>query len=135
MLKISSKFERWPLYLAMILAFALMVTSRAPAQTFTVLHTFTGGADGGTPFGTPILFNGNVYGTTSGGGTQGLGTVYELNFASRHEAVLHSFAGAPIDGAGPLAGLVQDASGNFYGVPFSGGTFNFGTAFKLTPPG
>ena len=131
MLKISGKFERLVFCLALILVPALMGAGPAPAQTFSVLYTFTGGADGGTPFGTPILLNGNIYGTTSGGGDMVLGTVYELNF-QWDEAVLHSFAGAPLDGAGPLAGLVADASGNVYGVTFSGGTHNLGTAFKLT---
>jgi len=133
-LKISDTFERLVFCLALILASAL-IAGPAPAQTFSVLYTFTGGADGGTPFGTPILLNGNIYGTTSGGGAHGQGAIYELNFVSREEAVLHSFAGAPLDGAGPLAGLVADASGNFYGVTFSGGTHNLGTAFKLTSGG
>jgi uncharacterized repeat protein (TIGR03803 family) len=134
-LKISGNFERSVFHLALILASALVGAGPAPAQTFSVLHTFTGGADGGTPFGTPILLNGNIYGTTSGGGTHGLGTLYQLNFLSRVETVLHSFGGAPLDGSGPLAGLVADASGNFYGVTFSGGTHNLGTAFKLTSGG
>lgn len=105
----------------------------ASAQTFTVLYTFTGGADGGTPLATPILSNGNVYGTTSGGGTSNAGTVYEVNFASRHEAALHSFSGP--DGSGPVAGLAQDSSGNFYGVAYHGGANNDGTLFKLSSKG
>jgi len=104
-----------------------------PAQTFTLLHTFTGGADGGTPMATPTLYNGSVYGTTSGGGTALSGTVYQLNIKTHQESALHTFTGP--DGVGPVGGLVQDASGNFYGVAYRGGANNDGTLFELTPAG
>jgi uncharacterized repeat protein (TIGR03803 family) len=103
------------------------------AQTFTVLYTFTGGADGGTPMDTPILSNGNVYGTTSGGGTGNSGTVYQLNFKTRKETALHTFTGP--DGIGPIGGLVQNSSGNFLGVAYKGGANDDGTLFELTPAG
>ncbi len=112
---------------------ALTLVQAASAQNFTVLYTFTGGADGGTPMATPSLYNGNVYGTTSGGGANASGTVYEFNFKSRHEAALHSFTGA--DGSGPLAGLLQDSKGTFYGTAYRGGAHNDGTLFALTPSG
>lgn len=105
------------------------------AQTLTVIHTFKGGAtDGAAPFGTPLLYDGNLYGTTKGGGASSAGTIYEVNFASRNEAILHAFAGAPSDGAGPLAGLIQDSAGNLYGTTFNGGADGHGTIFELTLP-
>lgn len=118
---------------APLLTLALVALQPGQAQTFTVLYTFTGGADGGTPLATPILYNGNVYGTSSAGGAKASGTVYELNFKSRHEAALHSFDG--LDGIGPIGGLVQGANGNFYGVAYKGGAHGDGTLFSLSPAG
>ena len=116
-----------------VLALALFAMQRVDAQTFTVLYTFTGGADGGTPLDTPILYNGNVYGTTNGGGAGSSGTVYQLDFKTRKETALHTFTGP--DGIGPVGGLIQNASGNFYGVAYKGGPNNDGTLFELTPSG
>jgi uncharacterized repeat protein (TIGR03803 family) len=60
----------------------------------TVLHTFTGGADGGSPYGGVILDSkGNLYGTTSAGGASGHGVVYRLSAAGK-ETVLYNFTGA-----------------------------------------
>lgn len=133
--QISNKVGCAALALALVLALVLSAGTPAPAQTFTVLYTFTGGADGGSPFSAPILYNGSLYGTTGSGGAYANGTVYAVNFKTRHETVLHSFAGAPADGADPLAGLVQDAHGNFYGVTYRGGARNYGTLFEITPAG
>ncbi len=76
---------------------------------FTVLHSFTGGADGGNPEGT-LLFDkiGNLYGTTYGGGTSGRGVVFELTPHANgkwSEKVLHTFKGSA-DGNGTVAGLI-----------------------------
>ena len=104
------------------------------AQTFTLLYAFTGGVDGGTPLATPLLYDGNVCGTTLSGGTYGNGTVYAVNSMSHLEAPLHSFVGRP-DGADPIAGLVQDSEGNFYGVAYRGGEKDYGTVFEVSPAG
>jgi uncharacterized repeat protein (TIGR03803 family) len=124
---------RAALALAPALALALITIQPIQAQTFTVLYTFTGGIDGGTPMDTPILAGGNVYGTTSGGGSSESGTVYQLVFKTRKETALHTFTGP--DGIGPVGGLVQSSGGNFYGVAYKGGAHNFGTLFELTPSG
>lgn len=68
----------------------------------------------------------------------GCGTVFKLTPTSKGpttwaETVLHSFLGAPSDGAGPFAGLIADKEGALYGTTFYGGTAS-GTVFKLTPP-
>lgn len=131
----SNKFGRAAVSGAMMLGLTLVAMHPALAQTYMVIYTFTGGADGGTPFATPILYNGNLWGTTNAGGANGAGTIYTVNFASRKETVLHSFAGGPTDGAGPIAGLVQNAAGNFYGASYKGGALNFGTVFELTLKG
>ena len=51
------------------------------------------------------------------------------------ESVVHSFSGAPADGANPQADLVVDASGNLYGTTYVGGSAGAGTVFKLAPNG
>lgn len=131
---ISNKIGRFALALTPVVALALVAMQPADAQTFAVIHTFQGGADGATPLPTPLLHNGNMYGTTSGGGAYANGTVYAVNFTSGLNTPLYSFTGTP-DGAGPVGGLIQDSLGNFYGVAYRGGANNFGTVFELSPAG
>lgn len=105
------------------------ITSEGKGRT---LYTFSGGADGQYPAAGLIRDPaGNLYGTTAGGGAFGGGTVFKLSPAGK-ETVLHSFALSG-DGAYPQGALVRDAAGNLYGTTQSGGTFGFGTVFKLTP--
>jgi uncharacterized repeat protein (TIGR03803 family) len=90
--------------------------------------------------------NGALYGTTVGGGAGGNGTVFKLTPPNRGqtawtETVLHSFCSQSYpcggDGARPLAGLIADKEGAFYGTTQGGGTsggIGNGTIFKLTPP-
>jgi uncharacterized repeat protein (TIGR03803 family) len=49
--------------------------------------------------------------------------------------VIHTFAGAPNDGARPQAALVADGQGNLYGTTEQGGTYNSGTVYKVAPDG
>ena len=76
-----------------------------------------------------------LYGTTSYGGSFYAGTVFKLTpgDAGWTETVLHSFNG--IDGGYPGAGLIQGALGALYGTTQYGGSFGYGTVFKLTPGG
>ena len=109
------------LALAIVLVPAVVATGPVQAQTFTVLYSFTGGADGGYPYDGLIQdASGNLYGTTYQGGTYGYGTVFMVDQTGK-ETVLYSFAGAGGDGANPYAGLVQDASGELYGTTYGGG--------------
>ena len=110
------------------------------AGNYQVLHSFTGdfsGPGGAYPSGGLIRdAAGNLYGTTSQGGTYGRGTVFKLDAAGA-ETVLYSFAGkffGPDDGENPY-GLIRDAAGNFYGTTFYGGASNNGTVFKLDASG
>jgi uncharacterized repeat protein (TIGR03803 family) len=99
----------------------------------TVLHTFTGLSDGGSPTSGVILDQaGNLYGTTYVGGSYSLGTVFELTPSGSGwtENVLHDFAGGS-DGASPEGGLTFDSSGDLYGVTAFGGGHTYGTAFEL----
>ncbi len=99
----------------------------------TVLYSFTGGPDGGSPLGALILDSkGNLYGTTQGGGS-GAGVVFKLD-PSGNETVLYSFTGG-VDGGFPLAGLIRDSVGNLYGTTNGGGASGAGAVFKLDKSG
>lgn len=104
--------------------------------TETVLYAFTGPpTDGENPSAGSLVSNeaGNLYGTTSFGGVQGSGTAFEVAPNGR-ERVLHNFIGQPLDGGDP-SGLIRDTAGNLYGTTVEGGSYFFGTVFKLTPDG
>jgi uncharacterized repeat protein (TIGR03803 family) len=98
----------------------------------TILHRFTELRRDGE-FPRAGLFrdaSGNLYSTTTSGGSGGSGIVFKLDTAG-NETVLHAFEGP--DGAVPFSGLIQDGTGNFYGATTSGG--DFGTVYKLDPQG
>jgi uncharacterized repeat protein (TIGR03803 family) len=96
----------------------------------TILHSFAGGADGSQPYAGLIRdANGNFYGTTSGGGAHGFGTVFKLNSTNK-ATILHSFAGPPTDGEFSTAPLIRDSAGNLYGTTSAGGS-GYGTVFKV----
>jgi uncharacterized repeat protein (TIGR03803 family) len=89
-----------------------------------ILYSFTGGADGGSPITNVIQdAKGNLYGTTSGGGEYGQGTVFKST-PDGTEKVLYSFSGYLEGGAYP-SGLVFDNEGNLWGTTSD-------TIFKLT---
>jgi uncharacterized repeat protein (TIGR03803 family) len=108
------------------------------AQQESVLHSFTGGADGATPRAGLVLDSaGNLYGTALQGGTAcgpfSCGVVFKLDTAG-NETVLHAFTGT--DGGNPEAGLLRDSAGNLYGTTSAFGTTaaggpGYGTVFKL----
>src|ERR1017187_704147 len=113
--------------------------------TEQVLLNFDG-TDGQHPYGA-LIFDaaGNLYGTTSYGGTYDYGTVFELTPAAGGgwtETVLHNFNDNGTDGYWPYAGLIFDAVGNLYGTTYGGGVYTSctngsflgcGTVFELTP--
>jgi uncharacterized repeat protein (TIGR03803 family) len=97
--------------------------------TLTTLHSFDA-TDGAGPYaGLVQATNGDLYGTTEYGGSNGgFGTVFKIT-PSGTLTTLHSFDAT--DGAGPYAGLVQATNGDFYGTTFEGGS-DFGTVFSLS---
>ncbi|HZR18011.1 MAG TPA: choice-of-anchor tandem repeat GloVer-containing protein [Verrucomicrobiae bacterium] len=98
------------------------------------LHSFSGTNDGANPEGGLVQGrDGNFYGTTSAGGRYTNGTVFKIT-GSGVLTTLYSFSGA-VDGANPVAGLVQGGDGSFYGTtPFAGRYAN-GTVFKISTTG
>jgi uncharacterized repeat protein (TIGR03803 family) len=114
--------------------------SPARAQTFETLYSFLGAPpDGLGPLSKLVSdSNGNLYGTTDGGGGSancvGCGTVFRIS-PNGHETLLHSFGGAPSDGAHPYAGLAAGASGYFYGTTHNGGAYGFGSVYKIDQNG
>ena len=123
------------LFLELVFVSVLLVSiaGTAHAQTEKVLYSFTGGADGGEPWGNLIQNAGTLYGTNSGGGPYGSGTVFMLK-ASGAEKTLYSFTGGT-DGGNPHAGLIQDTQGNLYGTTQLNGAYGGGTVFVVSPSG
>lgn len=111
---------------------------RDGAWTETVLYSFAGLDSGAAPSGASLIIDssGALYGTTLTGGANGLGTVFKLAPPARAdgtwvETVLYSFTGGN-DGSYPFAGLIADASGSLYGTTSQGGANGGGTVFQLT---
>lgn len=105
--------------------FAVNATTGAES----VLHSFGAAGDGANPQSGPILAGGLLVGTTSGGGTHGLGTAYEVDPRTGAEQVLHAFQAGRREGAAlPTAGLTA-FNGALYGV--TGGALD--TVFRTDP--
>jgi uncharacterized repeat protein (TIGR03803 family) len=128
-----------------LLTALLVLLSNSVAQdtrpTLTTLYSFAGGSDGSDPLAGVVIGPGGVlYGTTQLGGTSNNGTVFSLTPPAAPggpwtETLLHSFAGAPTDGATPFEARVAIGPGGvLYGTTYNGGTSNNGAVFSLTPP-
>jgi uncharacterized repeat protein (TIGR03803 family) len=102
----------------------------------TLLHSFLGGSvDGCNIFGTPAMDAvGNLYGTANSCGSAHVGMVWKVSQKGK-ETVLHNFTAGSSDGAEPVAGLIMDAKGNFYGDTYQGGSANLGTVYKMNKKG
>jgi uncharacterized repeat protein (TIGR03803 family) len=106
----------------------------AQAQTFTVLHAFSG-PDGAYPYsGVTIAANGNLYGVTSNGGTYQAGVAYQLKLIASEWIFtsLYQFGKPGGDGALPYASLTFGPDGALYGTALLGGA-GYGTVFTLRP--
>jgi uncharacterized repeat protein (TIGR03803 family) len=119
---------------------SLFQVSNASAAAFKTLHAFctqSGCPDGGGPWAGLLMDqSGNLYGTTTEGGTHADGVVFQLvpNGASYTENVLYNFCALAncADGQAPYAGLIMDVDGNLYGTTAFGGTHGHGVVFELT---
>jgi uncharacterized repeat protein (TIGR03803 family) len=129
--------------------FKLAVSGTPPTATLTTLYSFCSQAnctDGELPNGGVIEgSDGNFYGTTGSGGTNGDGTMFRLTPSTTPGGstltTLYSFCSVVdprtnycLDGDTPSA-VIQGNDGNFYGITYGGGAKDDGTVFKLTPSG
>jgi uncharacterized repeat protein (TIGR03803 family) len=123
------------------------------AQEFHILHVFSDGPDGAQPIAGLIMDrNGNLYGTTFGGGANycndgdpsGCGMVFKMSKFGGSWAFtsLYSFGAVHEEGVGPAGRLVFGPDGRLYGTTQDGGVGcpsrhgrgGCGTAYALTPP-
>ena len=116
---------------------AIMLTQPARAQTFSVVHNFTGGQDGATPVvGLTMDQAGNFYGDTSAGGSNDFGVVFKLTYKNSGWIFtrLYSFQGGS-DGSDPQARVIIGPDGSLFGTTALGGTGcnSCGTIFNLRP--
>lgn len=133
-----------------LFAFLFSIVNVARAQTYSLLHSFTGGHDGSHPLSGLVMDRaGNLYGTTSTGGSLqgvcggigGCGTVFRLSQkdGAWMFTTLYAFQG-DYDGEGPQAALTIGPDGALYGTTLYGGAdscvlgYGCGTVFKVTPP-
>jgi uncharacterized repeat protein (TIGR03803 family) len=99
-------------------------------------------ADGALPWGALIFdWDGALYGTTGSGGSVGHGTVFKLTppgggETNWTETTLYSFCSLSscTDGIEPESSLIFDSAGALYGTTTGGGSVDYGTVFKVTPP-
>lgn len=126
------------------LVFELVRNPGNGKYTYQVLYKFCSAlscADGSQPDAGMIMdSDGNLYGTTWGGGAYGRGTVFELIRDTAEgtwtEKVLYSFCpdqNACVDGDQPTSELVMDSKGALYGTTWYGGAHGAGTVFRVAP--
>lgn len=123
--------------LLLVLAAIFLAPGTCLAVSDTVLHSFGKGSDGNFPDRGSLVFDssGNLYGTTNLGGTNRLGTVFELSPKAGggwKATVIYSFDNGD-GGNSPQGGVILDSTGALYGTTYSGGSHNGGTVFKLIP--
>jgi uncharacterized repeat protein (TIGR03803 family) len=108
------------------------------AQTFTVLHGFTGSPDGsGAAAGLTRGPDESFYGTTEGGGKFGSGTVFQM-YAKGKVRIIYSFChveNCTGDGSDPFGSVIRDEAGNLYGTTFNAAVGFFGIVFRLDGKG
>ena len=105
--------------------------------TESILYSFAGGLDAASPpAGVTLDSRGNLYGTSSFGGANGIGAIYKLTHSNSgwKETILYNFQGLD-DGQNPVGGVVFDSAGNLYGATFAGGVNGGGIVYRLAPGG
>ncbi|MEI6085446.1 MAG: choice-of-anchor tandem repeat GloVer-containing protein [Verrucomicrobiota bacterium] len=102
---------------------------------YQVLRSFTGAADdGSSPNGSLVSLGTMLYGMTGAGGSNNLGTIFQIGTDGGEFRVLHSFSGTPGDGSSPPGDLTP-VDGVLYGLTPGGGSDGIGTIFKINPDG
>ena len=126
-----------------IFRFSVTISSSTPpliSTSFTNLYSFTGGTNGLSPqaeltFGVPggnVFMEGDLYGTTAGGGAHDKGTVFSIT----HDGLFATVASFDqTNGASPYGKLLRSSGGGFTGTTLSGGTNDSGTVFDVGTDG
>jgi uncharacterized repeat protein (TIGR03803 family) len=99
-------------------------------NAFSVIHSFTGSSDGGTPDGGLIYDSGRLFGVTVGGGSSNAGTLFSVNPDGSEYVVIHNFSGGASDGGGAVGTLLLD-NGMLYGMTNWGGGSSKGTVYSF----
>lgn len=100
----------------------------------TILKNFNLTVDGGYPKGSLLLASdGNFYGLTSGGSINNGGAIFKITPSGTY-TIIRSLA-INTDGGRPQGHLIQAPDGFLYGVNSAGGTYGYGTIFKIKPDG
>jgi uncharacterized repeat protein (TIGR03803 family) len=106
-----------------------------PNGDFSLLYSFTGGDDGSEILAPMVVgADGNLYGTSTQGGTNGQGGIYKLSTNGGTVTPFYSFPGGG-GGAFPQGGLAAPPDGNLYGTTTHGGAYNNGMIFRITLEG
>jgi uncharacterized repeat protein (TIGR03803 family) len=121
----------------LVCALAILAARPAQTQTFTVLHNFSNGGDGGSPYaGLTMDRAGNLYGTTCEGGQGNNGVIFKLTQRNGIWQVLNPlyYSFGADRGWCPYGAVTIGPNGDLYGTTWKGGTGGGGTVFKLAPP-
>jgi uncharacterized repeat protein (TIGR03803 family) len=122
----------------MVAGAVLIMNAPVIAQQYKILHNFNCTGNGGCAPAAGLVFDdaGNLFGTTSYGGLYNGGTVFELSPVTGGnwtEKILYSFNPNGTDAYSPQASLFIDAAHNLYGTTPSGGSYDEGTVFEVSP--
>jgi len=127
--------KRMHAHLGAVLTLVALTTVSLHAQVYTELYNFNWHAEGANPMAPALLAqgqDGNLYSTLQ---TQlfGEGSVYGWSVSGGSLSEIYGFLGP--DGIAPQSGLSLGIDGNFYGTTETGGTYGYGSVFKITPGG
>jgi len=103
--------------------------SPSGSWTETILYNFSATIASDPAGGVSLDSEGNLYGTTDGGGSDALGTVFELSATGTMTTLLNFDR---TNGANPVGGLLLDSAGNVYGTTIGGGAVNGGAVYEIT---
>jgi uncharacterized repeat protein (TIGR03803 family) len=118
------------LFYLILFALVISLIPAAHAQTFSVIHTFTGFGDGSAPVAGVTIRGNALYGTTDG---LNCGSVYQLTHSGSNW-FFSTIAALQSHACNPLSRVVFGPDGHLYSTSEFGGAYVDGNVFKLTPP-
>lgn len=105
-----------------------------PGGVYSVLRHLSFATDGTNPRGHLVQAkDGNFYGITTAGGANGVGTIFKLTPGGTFSVLRHLTKAT--DGGNSYGSLTEGKDGALYGITYSGGSFGYGTIFKITTAG